>query len=212
MNIIWYGHRCVRLETKEGDVLIDPFDPKVVGLRGPNIKDHLVLVSDAMPSRDVMSRINEDAFVIRGPGEYERRGIAVRGIQAARDSQRGRELGLCTIYCVVAEEMSLCHLGALGQEKLTAEQLEAIGDPDILILPVGGQSALDVKVAAELATQIEPKIIIPVQYALPNATYEAGTLEKFTKEIGLTPQKTDTFRIAKKSLPADQTQLVVLNT
>lgn len=211
MNIAWYGHRCVRIETKEGSVLIDPFDPKQTGLRGPNIKDHLVLISEAAPSKEILGRINEDAFIIRGPGEYERRGIAVRGIQAAQDSQQGRELGLCAIYCIVAEEMSVCHLGALGQDKLTASQIETIGDPDILILPVGGQSALDVKVAGEIASQIEPKIIIPVQYALPGAKYDAVPLEKFIKEIGLTPQKTDTFRVAKKLLPVDQTQLVVLS-
>lgn len=211
MNIAWYGYRCIRIEAKEGSVLVDPFDPKEVGLRGPNIKDNLVLVSEAAPSREVLERINDDAFIVRGPGEYERRGIAVRGIQAAADSQGGRELGLCAIYVIVAEEMSVCHLGALGQDKLTPEQLEAIGDPDILILPVGGQSALDIKVAAEMATQIEPKIIIPVQYALPGAKYEADKLEKFVKEIGLTPQAMDSFRISKKLLPIDQTQLIVIN-
>lgn len=211
MNISWYGNRCVRIETKEGSVLIDPFDPKVIGLRGPNIKDDLVLISEAAPAKDVLERINEDAFVVRGAGEYERRGIAVRGIQAAQDSQKGKELGLSTIYCVVAEEMSVCHLGALGQDKLTSEQLEAIGDPDILILPVGGQSALDAKAAAEMATQIEPKIIIPVQYAIAGAKYDADSLDKFVKEIGLTPQKVDAYRIAKKLLPVDQTQLIVLS-
>jgi L-ascorbate metabolism protein UlaG (beta-lactamase superfamily) len=212
MNIAWYGHRCVRIETKEGSVLLDPFDPKETGLRGPNIKDTLVLISEAAPSPEVLGRINDDAFVIRGAGEYERHGIAVRGIQAAQDSQQGRELGLCTMYCVIAEEITVCHLGALGQDKLTSEQLEAIGDPDILILPVGGQSALDVKVAAEIATQIEPKIIIPVQYAVPGAKYPAGPLDRFVKEIGLTPQKNETFRVVKKLLPVDQTQLVVLSS
>ena len=102
MNITWYGSRCVRIECKEGSVLIDPFDPKETGLRGPNIKDNLVLISEAAPSRDVLERINEDAFVVRGPGEYERKGIAVRGVQAARDTQQGRELGLCAMYCIVA--------------------------------------------------------------------------------------------------------------
>ncbi len=211
MNISWYGYRCIRIEAKEGSILIDPYDPKEVGLRGPNVKDDLVLVSDAAPSREVLERIGSEAFVVRGPGEYERKGIAVRGIQAFSDSQQGRELGLCTIYCIVAEDMTICHLGGIGQEKLTPEQLETIGDPDILILPVGGQSALDPKAAAALCNEIEPKIIIPVQFALPDARYSAEKADKFIKEIGLSPQKTDTLRIAKKQLPADQTQLFILN-
>ncbi len=212
MNISWYGYRCIRIEAKEGAVLADPFDPKEIGMRGPTIKDDLVLVSDFAPGKAILERINDEAFVVSGPGEYERKGIAVRGIQSWADSQQGRELGLSTIYCIVAEDLSVCHLGATGQDKLTDEQLEAIGDPDVLIIPVGGQSALDAKSAAEIATQIEPKIIIPVQFALPGASYEADKLEKFVKEIGLPVEKMDTLRITKKLLPTDQTRLVVLES
>ena len=210
MNISWYGYRCIRIEAKEGTVLIDPYDPKAVGLRGPTIKDDLVLISEGAPEKDVLERINDGAFVIRGAGEYERRGIAVHGIQAFADSQQGRELGLATIYVVIAEDVSVCLLGACGQDKLTADQLEAIGDPDILIIPVGGQSALDAKVAAEFASQIEPKIIIPVQHSIAGAKYEAEKVEKFVKEVGLQPQDVESYRISKKQLPVDQTQLVLL--
>lgn len=211
MNIQWYGHRCVRLEAKEGNVLFDPFDPKEVGLRGPNIKDNLVLLSAYEQPKAILERINDDAFVVRGPGEYEKNGIAVRGTLAYQDSQKGKELGLCSIYAVHAEEMSICHLGALGQDQLSDEQMEAIGDPDILVIPVGGQSALDPKAAAAMATAIEPKVIIAVQYALTDAKYEAEKLERFVKEIGLPVQKMDSYRIQKKQLPVDQTILVALN-
>lgn len=210
MNITWYGHRCIRIESKEGSVLVDPFDSKKIGLRGPNVGDDLVLLSEADPGSAVLERINDASFVVRGPGEYERKGIAVRGIQAWQDTQKGKELGLCTIYNIVAEDISICHLGAVGQEKLTSEQLEVIGDPDILIIPVGTQSAFDVKAAVALVTEIEPKIVIPIQFSLPNASYEAGTLEKFVKEIGLPPENMDKLRIVKKQLPVDLTQLVVL--
>jgi L-ascorbate metabolism protein UlaG (beta-lactamase superfamily) len=202
MNISWYGHRCVRLEAKEGSVLVDPYDPKEVGLRGPAVKDDLVLMSAYEQSKAVLERVNDDAFVVRGPGEYEKKGIAVRGVQAHQDSQGGKELGLCSLYAIMADEISVCHLGALGQEKLTDEQLEAIGDPDILIIPVG-QGALDAKSAAALVTLIEPKVIIPVGADKP---------DRFIKEMGLPVQKMDSFRIQKKQLPVDQTILVVLNS
>lgn len=209
MNITWYGHRCVRLEAKEGSVLVDPLD-KGLGLRGPKINDDIVAFSSPAVSKEVLDQVPEQSFIIRGAGEFEVKGIAVRGIQAYQDTQQGKELGLATIFLIVADEMTICHLGALGQDKLTDEQLEAVGDPDILIVPVGGQSALDPKVAAQLCNQIEPKIIIPVQFALPDASYEAEKLDKFIKEIGLPTEKMDKLRIAKKQLPADQTRLVVL--
>jgi L-ascorbate metabolism protein UlaG (beta-lactamase superfamily) len=210
MQITWYGHRCVRLEAKEGSVLVDPYDPKAIGLRGPVIKDDVVLLSAYEQPRAVMERINPDAFIAASPGEYEKKGVAIRGILAHQDSQNGRELGLCTIWRMTIDDITLCHLGALGAEKLTDQQMEDIGDPDILIVPVGGQSALDPKAAAALATQIEPKIIIPVQFALPDASYSAEKLDKFVKEIGLPVQKEDTLRIQKKQLPVDQTLLIAL--
>lgn len=200
MNISWYGQRCIRLETKEGSVLVDPFDPKGTGLRGPAMKDDIVLLSAYEQPKSVLERLEDGAFVVRGPGEYEKKGIAIRGVQAYQDSQKGKELGLCSVYTVVAEDLTVCHLGALGQGELTDEQVEAIGDPDVLIVPVG-QSALDAKAAAALATRIEPKVIIPVGSDSP---------DKFVKELGLPVQKTESFRVQKKLLPADQTLLVVL--
>ncbi len=209
MNIRWYGKNCVRIEVKEGTVLVDPFDTKDTGLRGPTINDDLVLLSAYAQPAAIVERVNDTALLVRGPGEYEQKGVAVRGIQAYQDSQGGKELGLCTVYTIVAEDMIVCHLGSLGQEKLTDAQLEAIGDPDVLIIPVGGQSALDPKAAAELATAIEPKVIIPVGFAVPSASYAAEKVEKFVKELGVPVQKADIVRLQKKSLPVDQTILIV---
>ena len=201
MEISWYGSRCVRVQAKDGSLLIDPFDPKEVDLRAPSTSDDIVLVSSAVVSSDVIDRAG-DAFIIKGPGEYERKGIAIRGIGAFQDSQNGSELGRCTIYKIIADEISLCHLGALGQEKLTPEQLETIGDPDILFIPAGGQGALDAKVAAEIANQIEPKIIIPIGFE--------SSPDKFLKEIGLPAEKMESFKISPKQLPVDRTMVVVL--
>ncbi|HUO75929.1 MAG TPA: MBL fold metallo-hydrolase [Candidatus Paceibacterota bacterium] len=201
MNISWYGQRCVRIECREGSVLADPFDPKDTGLRGPVINDDLVLLSAYDQPAALLERIGEGPFLVRGPGEYERKGIAVRGIPAFQDSQSGRELGLATIYRVTAEDVTVCCLGALGQDKLTDEQLEDIGDPDILVIPPGTQSALDAKALAAVVTAIEPKVVLAL-----------GSYDAFIKQLGLAPQKTDTYRIQKKSLPVDQTVLVVLTS
>ena len=73
-----------------------------------------------------------------------------------------------------------------------------------------GQSALDPKAVAQLCNQIEPKIIIPIQFSLPSAAYEAEKVDKFVKEIGLPAEKMANFRIAKKQLPVDQTRLIIL--
>jgi L-ascorbate metabolism protein UlaG (beta-lactamase superfamily) len=208
MNISWYGHSCFRIEAKEGSILIDPFS-KDTGLRPPRIKDDLVLVTHHHFDHDNVSEANPEAFIIDGPGEYEKQGIAVRGISSFHDKSGGKERGLNTIYTIKAEDMTICHLGDLGQEKLEDKQLEDIGDVDILMIPVGGLYTIDYKEAVNVITQIEPKIIVPMHYKLKDLKLDLAGPEKFLKEIGLTPEKVDKLKMVKKNLPVEEMKLVV---
>jgi L-ascorbate metabolism protein UlaG (beta-lactamase superfamily) len=209
MIITWYGHSCFRIETKDGSILIDPFS-KDIGLRPPKIKDDLVLVTHQHSDHNNISEANPEAFIIDGPGEYEKQGIAVRGISSFHDKSEGKERGTNTIYVVKAEEMTVCHMGDFGQAKFDDHQLEAIGDVDILMIPVGGVYTIDYKEAVEMISQIEPKIVIPMHYKVKDLKVEIAGPEKFLKEIGLTPEKLDKLKIAKKNLPIEETKLVVL--
>ena len=146
MNIQWYGQSCFRIESKEGSVLIDPFS-KEIGLKSPRIKDDIVLVSHQHFDHNNIEDANPEAFIIQNPGEYEKHGIAIRGIAAFHDDKQGTERGPSTIHVIKAEEMTVCHLGDLGH-KLSDQQVEDIGDIDILMIPVGGTYTIDAKGAA----------------------------------------------------------------
>lgn len=208
MNIQWYGHSCFRIEAKEGTVLIDPFS-KDIGLRPPRIKDDVVLVTHDHYDHSNLEGRNDDSFVVQNPGEYECKGIAIQGIQSFHDKTQGTQRGYNTIYVVKAEDIRICHLGDLGQESLTDAQLDAIGDVDVLMIPVGGTYTIDAKEAVGVISQIEPKIIIPMHYKIPGLAVEVDGPEKFIKEIGLTPEKTDKFKIIKKLLPVEEMKLVM---
>lgn len=210
MTISWFGQSCFRIEAKEGSILIDPFDKKI-GLKPPKIKDDLVLVTHEHYDHNHLEDLSGQELVIRGPGEYERKGMAVQGILSYHDDAQGAERGLNTIYRITAEEITLCHLGDLGQQKLTDEQVEQIGEVDVLFVPVGGHFTIGAKEAAEVISQIEPKIVIPMHYRLPGLTIpELEGAEKFVKEIGLAPEKTDKLKLSHKTLPVEETKLVVL--
>ena len=208
MNITWLGHSCFRLESKEGSVLIDPFG-KETGLRPPKIKDNLVLVTHHHFDHNNTDEANPEAFIIDGPGEYERNGISVRGISSFHDKSEGKERGLNTIYVIKAEDLTVCHLGDFGQDKFEDHQLEEIGDVDILMIPVGGTYTIDYKEAVSVISQIEPKIVIPMHYKIKDLKVNIDGPEKFLKEIGLTAEKVDKLKISKKVLPVEETKLVV---
>ena len=166
MQISWFGHSCFRLEAKEGSILIDPFS-KEIGLKPPKIKDDIVLVTHEHYDHNNVADANYEAFVIRNPGEYEKSGIQIQGIPSWHDNTNGSERGPNTIYVMTAEEITLCHLGDLGQEKLTDQQVEAIGDVDVLMIPVGGNYTIGPKEAVEVISQIGPKIVMPMHYKIP---------------------------------------------
>src|SRR3989338_1871796 len=164
MTISWYGQSCFRLESKDIRVLIDPFD-KAIGLKLPRLNETIIAVThdhhdhnhvgDAVPD---LPAGEAGTFIIRGPGEYEKSGIQVVGVSSFHDDEQGAKRGLNTIYVIKMEDITLCHLGDLGQHTLTDEQIETIGGVDILFVPVGGIYTINGKGAAEIVKQIEPKI------------------------------------------------------
>jgi len=211
MTISWFGQSCFRIETKEGSVLIDPFS-KDLGLKLPKIKDDLVLVTHDHYDHNNLEDMGPEVFIIKSSGEYEKNSIAVRGIPSFHDKLQGKERGLNTIYVIKAEDMTLCHLGDLGQDKLDDSQVEEIGDVDILMIPVGGSYTMNYKEAVEVISQIEPKIVIPMHYKIKDLKMaDIDGADKFIKELGLTPEKVEKFKITKKNLPIEELKLVMLN-
>ena len=209
MTISWFGQSCFRLEGKDVSLLFDPFS-KEIGLKPPKIKDQIALVTHEHYDHNNLEGTEKETMIIRNSGEYESKGIFVQGIASFHDKMQGSERGLNTIYVIKWEEMTICHLGDLGQEKLDDHQVDLIGTVDILLIPVGGKYTLNYKEAVGVVGQIEPKIIIPMHYKVPGLNIDIESSDKFIKEMGLTPETTDKFKISKKNLPQEEMKLVVL--
>jgi hypothetical protein len=75
---------------------------------------------------------------------------------------------------------------------------------------VGGQNALNAAQAAEVISLIEPQIVAPMHYSLPDLTVKLDPVDKFLKEMGLTKADTvDTLKLTKANLP-EETQIILL--
>ena len=154
-----------------------------------------------------LSYNGKDPLVISGPGEYETKGVFIKGFQS-KTNYGGKEK-INTVYTVVLEGMTLCFLGALSDEKLSPEFLEAVEDIDILFLPIGDNGVLDPSKANKLAVTLEPKIIIPMHY---DEVGVAGALKKFLKETGEEGVKSiDKLTIKKKDLEGKEGEVVILS-
>lgn len=211
MVISWYGQSCFKIQSGDITLIIDPFD-KSIGLTPPRqIGANIVVVSHEHPDHNNVASIGGDPFVIASPGEYDIKGVKVRGIFSFHDNEGGKERGTNTIYIIGIENMRLCHLGDLGQKELNEEQLEDIGNVDILMVPVGGHRTLDAEWASGVIKQIEPKIVIPMHYKVPSLNIDLDSVDKFLKEMGADKKEAvEKLTIKKRELPAEETEVVVM--
>jgi L-ascorbate metabolism protein UlaG (beta-lactamase superfamily) len=154
-----------------------------------------------------LSYNGKDPLVISGPGEYETKGVFIKGFQSK--TLYGGQEKINTIYIVVLEGITLCFLGAVVDEKLSPEFMEAIEDIDILFLPVGDDGVLDAKKADKLAVTLEPKLIIPMHYREGGV---GNSIKTFLKEAGEENIKpVDKLTIKKKDLEGKEGEIVLLN-
>lgn len=202
MNINWYGQSCFRITTQKNkgeavDILIDPLD-KEQGLRGPKLEADILLVS----SED--QKVGPGPyFLISGPGEYDIKGAYIQGIVSQNKKN--------TIYTIETEEMRICHLGKLDQKELSSDQLDIIGDIDILMIPVGGGEVLGAAEAIKIMAQIEPKITIPMHYKIPNLKIKMEGLDNFLKSLGIKSlEPLPKLSIKKKDISLEEAKIIIL--
>lgn len=212
MVITWYGQSCFKLQSGELVGVIDPFG-KEIGLTPPRFRADFVLITHPHSDHANKDTIPESPFVIEGPGEYEIKGVAVRGLQTYHDNAEGKERGLNTIYMIEMEGMKICHLGDFGEKEMRDDILEKIGDVDILLIPVGGYSTISGEDAARIANKIEPRIVIPMHYKIPGLKAPLESAEKFLKEMGARSAEAEEKLVIKaKDLPQEEMRVVVLRT
>ncbi len=211
MIINWYGHSCFKITEQGGRLTIvtDPF-AKSIGLTPPRISADIVTVSHQHHDHNNVKTLSGEPFVIDSPGEYEIQGVKITGCLSFHDQNKGKDRGENTIYLIETEKIRLCHLGDLGQKKLSDKQLEIIGEVDILMTPVGGIYTIDAAEAAQIAKQLQPSLIIPMHYKVPGLKIELEKLDKFLKEMGINGDKPiEKLNIKKKDLADKKMQVVM---
>lgn len=216
MDIYWYGQACFRLKGKNASLVIDPYKPEFVGLKTPKeLQGDVVLSTHSHEDHNFVTSVSAPSggkpMVFDKAGEYEVGGVVITGINSFHDNQEGQERGVNTIFHLLFDNLDIVHLGDLGQNKLSEEQIAEIGQTDILLIPVGSVYTIDAKTASEIVSQLEPKIIIPMHYKVEGLKFELEGVEGFLKEMGAEGVvAVPKLSITKEKLP-EEPQVVVLN-
>ena len=210
MDITWLGHACFRLRGREAVVITDPYG-RGLGLSFGKQTADIVTISHESPNHDAVAAIGGPPRVVRGPGEYEIGGVMITGVATPGERAAGGGFGKNTAYLLEVDDLTVCHLGDLGKT-LNAEQIEALKDPDVLLIPAGGECTIGAAEVAEVVSQLEPKLVVPMHYAMPGVPLKLDSIDRFCREMGVQEVRPQAkIAVTRNSLP-DETTVVVLET
>jgi len=204
MQIQYFGLSSFKISTKEATIITDPFH-KDSGLTPPRgAADILVLAQKSKALYSAISGISGEPFNMSDPGEYDVKGVTVTGIPLKQ------EAGYITVFLIESEDMRILNLTHIKEFNMKEDEVESLGDIDILILPVGGNTVMSASAASKVVNEIEPKIVIPSHYKMDDLILDLDGLEKFVKEMGGKKEEMDKLTIKKKDLQEEGIKLVVL--
>ena len=177
MIIRWHGQSAYTLTGHEHTVALDPFGPfppevaARITFDYPPIEPHaadLLLVTHEHRDHNAVEVVTGDPHVIRSTaGRFESPIGEVVAIASEHDDAGGTARGPNTIFVFSLDGMRVAHLGDFGQAGLRPEQRAAIGDVDLLFVPVGGGPTADAAGAAEVVRELGPAFAIPMHYRTP---------------------------------------------
>src|SRR5690606_38760919 len=189
-------------------IMMDPV-PRSKGFRYNKQRADIVTLSHDHPGHTATDMISTEFKLVDGPGEYEINEVFITGVRTYHDNQRGAVHGRNTVYVVEVEGLKICHRGDLAHE-LTDEQAEAIESIDVLLAPVGGGPGLDAPRAVAVINQIEPGIVVPIQYRTEFGDQELDPVERFLNEMGVSDVTPEEKLTVRKTTADDPGTSVVL--
>ncbi len=175
--------------------------------RLPRVRADVVTLT--RPREGKTTGLRGQPVLIDGPGEYEVKGIFVTGIAVPPSPNRNRKktkTETATLYLFAFDTLNVCHLGALDRVP-SSSQIEELTNIDVLLVPIGGQETLGAAQASEMISLLEPRVVIPMAYSVPD---KDAALDRFLKVTGATPaEPEEILRITRSRLP-DETQVALL--
>ncbi len=177
IKIRWHGHSCFEISDSV-TVVTDPHDGSSIGIKPPNVKADIVLVThDHYDHNKVKVVEKEGTRVIRG-GNETIGGIEVESFKAYHDKEKGAKRGEITMFKFTVDGITFCHVGDLGHV-IDDETAEKIGHVDILFIPVGGTFTIDADEAIEVCKKINPKVVVPMHYKIGGLSLPIERVEPF---------------------------------
>jgi L-ascorbate metabolism protein UlaG (beta-lactamase superfamily) len=209
MIITYLGHEFFKVQF--GDLTL-AFNPpsKESQLKSNKFGADIVLETIAHEDMSGGSELvygDRAPFIVSGPGEYETKGIFIKGIAgASRYDLEGKDENLInTIYSLTVDNISMLFLGAQSTE-LPAQLSSVIDEVDVVFIPIGDEGVFSPKEAYKIAMNLDAKVIIPMHFS----STKDDMLIQFKKEAGGECQIVDKLTIKKKDIESKEGEVIIL--
>ncbi len=207
MEIQFYGANCISLNFKPLRIVVDD-NLAELGKKSILKDDDVALFTSDIGN---ITRKNSK-LTIDCPGEFEVGDVSVIGIPARAHTDEPQQHS-AVMYKITAGDVTTLITGHVYPE-FSEAQLEAIGLPDVVVIPVGGHGyTLDPQGAMTIIKEIEPKIVIPTNYSIKGISYPIPQLQldEVLKELSMdTPETLPKLKLKSSDL-GDTTKLIVLD-
>jgi hypothetical protein len=207
MIITYFGKQFFKITQGEMAIAFNPVSKASKSGVSAHFGADIALVTTNHPDYNGVEQLSHgerNPFAITGPGDYEVKEIFVKGIMS--NAEIGGKKYINSIYLLSVDNISITFLGAISDVEISKEAREEISEPDILFIPVGGKGDFNTKQSAKLASSLEPKLIIPMDY-------DAETLKAFLKELGEEKAEVvDKLTLKRKDLEGKEGEVIVLKS
>ena len=219
MIVRWFGQSAFLL-TGSQRVLIDPFGAlgerlaeRGITFRHPPVEGvsaDLVLVTHEHSDHNAVDGAEGSPVVIRSTaGTLDSPIGEIVAIASEHDDRAGTQRGPNTIFCFTLDGFRYCHLGDFGQAALRAEQRDAIGDVDLLFVPIGGGPTIGGAEAAAVVRELGPRIVVPMHYRNEGADFLEPP-DAFLEALGAGVERIDSSEVDLDEVSAEAGAQVVL--
>jgi L-ascorbate metabolism protein UlaG (beta-lactamase superfamily) len=174
MRVDWYGQAAFHLSGRDATVFIDPIgETSGLAARGitfdypkpDGVTADLVLITHEHADHNGVETIGGDHAVLRSTaGRLESPVGEVVAIASEHDEAAGTERGPNTIFVFSLDDVRIAHFGDFGQTALRDEQAAAIGQVDLVFLPVGAGPTIGPEQASAIVERLSPSWVVPMHY------------------------------------------------
>jgi L-ascorbate metabolism protein UlaG (beta-lactamase superfamily) len=132
------------------------------------VEPDLLLVTHEHGDHNAVEVIGGDPHTLRSTaGSLDSPIGPVTAVASEHDDKAGTERGPNTMFVFELDGVRVCHMGDFGQSALREEQAQAIGEVDLLFVPVGGGFTIGAEQAAGVVQRLSPRWVVPMHYRTP---------------------------------------------